>query len=171
MAEVLFGDYNPGGRLPLTFYNSLDELPAFDDYSVEGRTYQHFTGNPLYEFGYGLSYTKFNYRNMKVTDNGENVNVTFSVNNAGRRDGDEVAQVYVTYPETGVPMPVKQLRGFKRVSIPKGKSTEISIDIPKKDLRYWNESSGRFVTPKGNYNIMVGASSGDIRLQKEFLLR
>ncbi|MDE5981658.1 MAG: glycoside hydrolase family 3 C-terminal domain-containing protein, partial [Duncaniella sp.] len=171
VAEVLFGDYNPAGRLPLTFYNSLDELPAFDDYSVNNRTYQHFTGDPLYEFGYGLSYTKFNYRNLKVTDNGDSVNVAFTVSNTGKRDGDEVAQVYVTYPETGVQMPIKQLRGFQRVSIPRGKSTEVSINIPKKDLRYWNEEFGRFVTPKGSYNIMVGASSSDIRLTKDFQLK
>lgn len=171
VAEVLFGDYNPAGRLPLTFYNSLDELPAFDDYSVNNRTYQHFTGDPLYEFGYGLSYTKFNYRNLKVTDNGDTVNVAFTVSNTGKRDGDEVAQVYVTYPETGVQMPIKQLRGFQRVNIPRGKSTEVSIDIPKKDLRYWNEEFGQFVTPKGTYNIMVGASSSDIRLNKDFQLK
>ena len=170
IAEVLFGEYNPAGRLPLTFYNSLDELPAFNDYNVQGRTYQYFTGDPLYEFGYGLSYTNFKYKNLKVTDLGDDINVTFTVQNTGRYDGDEVAQVYVTYPDTGTYMPIKQLRGFDRVNVPKGKSTEVSINIPKKDLRYWNEEYGRFVTPKGQYQIMVGTSSKDIRLNSDFTI-
>ena len=170
IAEVLFGEYNPGGRLPLTFYNSLNELPAFNDYSVQGRTYQYFTGDPLYEFGYGLSYSKFKYKDLKVKDEGDDVKVSFVVQNTGKYDGDEVAQVYVSYPETGTYMPIKQLRGFERVSVPKGKSTEVTVTIPKKDLRYWNEEYQRFVTPKGNYHIMVGASSKDIRLERDFAI-
>ena len=167
IAETLFGEYNPGGRLPLTFYNSMEELPAFNDYALNsgpGRTYQYFTGKPLYEFGYGLSYTKFRYKDLKVNRDGDNVNVSFKVSNTGKRDGDEVAQVYVKYPETGTYMPIRQLRGFDRVSIPRGATKDVEISIPVADLRYWDEASKAFVTPKGQYEILVGASSSDIRL-------
>lgn len=166
VAEVLFGDYNPAGRLPLTYYNSLDELPAFDDYAVKGRTYQYFEGKPLYEFGYGLSYTKFRYKNKGITTENDTINVNFEISNVGKWNGDEVAQVYVQYPETGTYMPLKQLRGFSRVYIERGKSTKITVSIPKKDLRYWDEKSSQFITPKGQYVFSVGASSKDIRFQE-----
>ncbi len=166
VAEVIFGKYNPAGRLPLTFYNSLSELPAFNNYSVKNRTYQYFTGKPLYEFGYGLSYTSFEYSNLMTKVNADNVEVTFTISNTGKYDGDEVAQVYVKYPETGTYMPIKQLRGFKRTHIKKGDSQTITIVIPQKELRYWNEKSKQFVTPMGKYTIEVGASSQDIRLVK-----
>ena len=166
VAEVLFGDYNPAGRLPLTYYNSLDELPAFDDYSVKNRTYQYFEGKPLYEFGYGLSYTKFRYKNKGITVGNDTINVNIEISNTGKYSGDEVIQVYVHYPETGTYMPIKQLRGFSRVCVDKGKSKKITIAIPKKDLRYWDEKSGRFVTPEGQYTFLVGASSEDIRYQE-----
>ncbi len=166
VAEALFGKYNPGGRLPLTFYNSMDELPPFDDYSVQNRTYQYFTGTPLYEFGYGLSYTKFKYRKPTIELTQDTVFVEFLISNIGRYDGDEVAQVYVQYPETGTYMPIKQLKGFKRVHIKKGKTEKVSIAIPKASLRYWDEKSRGFVTPVGNYVFLVGASSQDIKYQQ-----
>ena len=170
VAEALFGDYNPAGRLPLTFYSSMDDLPAFDDYSLTngpGRTYQYFTGKPLYEFGYGLSYTKFKYSNLKIDNTADGLDVSFKVTNTGKRDGDEVTQVYVKYPETGTYMPIKQLRGFERISLPKGKSETVTITIPYAELRYWDDNTGGFVTPKGSYEILVGASSEDIRLKGE----
>lgn len=166
VAEVLFGDYNPAGRLPLTYYNSLDELPSFDDYAVKGRTYQYFEGKPLYEFGYGLSYTKFKYKKKEITTSEDAVNITFKISNTGKYDGDEVPQVYVQYPETGTYMPLKQLRGFSRVHIKKGKSMDVTISVPKKELRYWDESTRWFVNPKGKYVFLIGASSEDIRLQE-----
>lgn len=170
VAEALFGKYNPAGRLPLTFYRSMDDLPAFDDYSLTngpGRTYQYFTGKPLYEFGYGLSYTKFKYSDLKVDTTADGVDVSFKVRNTGKRDGDEVAQVYVKYPDTGTYMPIKQLRGFERISVPRGKSETVKVNIPYADLRYWDENTGGFVTPQGRYEIYVGASSDDIRLRGE----
>ena len=173
VAEALFGDYNPGGRLPLTFYRSMDDLPAFDDYSLTpgpGRTYQYFTGTPLYEFGYGLSYTTFRYSNLKTQDTGDEVQVSFDVANTGKRDGDEVAQVYVHYPETGTYMPIKQLRGFERVTLGKGKKQTVNITIPKRELRYWDEERDGFVTPSGTYTIMVGSSSQRIHLQSTITL-
>ena len=166
VAEVLFGDYNPGGRLPLTYYNSLDELPAFDDYSVKNRTYPHFEGKPLYEFGYGLSYTNFKYKKKSITQSNDTVDITFNLSNVGKYDGDEVAQVYVRYPETGTYMPLKQLKGFSRVHLKKGKSADITISIPKKELRYWDEKTRQFVTPTGEYVFQVGGSSENISIEE-----
>ena len=166
VAEVLFGDYNPGGRLPLTYYNSLDELPAFDDYSVKNRTYQYFEGKPLYEFGYGLSYTNFKYKKKSITQSNDTVDITFNLSNVGKYDGDEVAQVYVRYPETGTYMPLKQLKGFSRVHLKKGKSADVTISVPKKELRYWDEKTRQFVTPAGEYVFQVGGSSGNISIEE-----
>lgn len=172
VAEVLFGDYNPAGRLPLTYYNSESELPSFSDYDItKGRTYQYFKGKPLYPFGYGLSYTAFEYKNLDVKDEGKTVNVRFNVKNKGKRAGDEVAQLYVKLPDADIPMPIKQLKGFKRVTVNKGEIQDISISVKKEDLRYWDESKEAFVTPTGKYTFMVGASSDDIRLKKEIDLR
>jgi beta-glucosidase len=172
VAEVLFGDYNPAGRLPLTYYNSLDEVPAFGDYDItNNRTYQYFTGKPLYPFGYGLSYTTFQYRNLNIKDEGETVNVSFDLRNTGKMTGDEVAQVYVKLPELGIVQPIKELKGFKRVSVDKGKTEKVSINIEKEFLRYWDENTKQFVVPKGNYTFMVGSSSQDIKLTKDFNLQ
>ena len=167
VAEALFGDYNPGGRLPLTYYRSLDELPAFDDYDIQkGRTYMYFENKPLYPFGYGLSYTRFDYKNLKSEVSDDAVNLKFTVKNTGKYAGDEVAQVYVRFPESGIKVPLKQLKGFERVHIGKGKSAQVSVSIPKKELRLWDEKNGKFYTPSGNYIFMVGSSSDDIRLQQ-----
>ncbi|MDR2679406.1 MAG: glycoside hydrolase family 3 C-terminal domain-containing protein [Tannerella sp.] len=171
VAEALFGDYNPAGRLPLTYYNGLDELPPFDDYDItKGRTYQYFTGKPLYPFGYGLSYTSFEYKNMTVKDEGQTVRVGFDVKNTGKRDGSEVAQLYVKLPEMNILLPVKQLKGFKRVFIKKGQTEKIEIVVQKENLRYWDSEKSTFAVPSGAYRFMIGASSEDIRITKEFLL-
>ncbi len=171
VAEVLFGHYNPAGRLPLTYYSSLNEVPAFDDYDVtKGRGYQYFKGKPLYPFGYGLSYTSFVYKNLRLTESDEFVNLAFDLKNTGKMDGDEVSQVYVKLPETGVTMPIKELKGFKRSFIKKGETKRIEIEIKKEQLRYWNENLGKFVVPEGVYEFMVGASSSDIRLSEKYNL-
>lgn len=168
VAEVLFGDYNPGGRLPLTYYKSLDELPAFDDYDItKGRTYQYFRGDVLYPFGYGLSYTSFKYSDLQVTDEAEELSVTFRLKNTGRYAGDEVAQVYVKLPARDEVMPLKELKGFQRVSLNSGESRKVTIKLRKDLLRYWDEEKEAFVHPTGEYTIMVGSSSEDIRLQKK----
>jgi beta-glucosidase len=171
VAEALFGDYNPGGRLPLTYYNSLYELPAFDDYDItKGRTYQYFTGKPLYPFGFGLSYTTFKYSKPEINDLGDELSVKFDVKNTGRYDGDEVSQIYVKLPDTGVITPNRELKGFSRNTIRKGETRRIEIKIRKELLRYWDETKGGFVTPQGVYNFMIGSSSEDIRLRQEFTL-
>ncbi len=163
VAEVLFGDYNPGGRLPLTYYKTLDELPPFDDYDItKGRTYQYFEGKPLYPFGYGLSYTTFKYSQLKVEDKGETISVSYKIKNTGNRDGDEVSQVYVKLPVEGAPM--KELKGFKRTHIKKGQTADIRIDIKKEALRNWDDSRKKFIVPAGIHYFMVGSSSADIKL-------
>ena len=168
VADVLFGGYNPAGRLPLTFYNNLEELPEFGDYDItRGRTYQYFKGKALYPFGFGLSYTSFAYSGLQLKGLTSTIKVNFSVKNTGRLDGEEVAQVYVKLPAQKIPMPVKQLKGFKRIRIKKGKAEWVQIEIEKAQLRYWDESESKFVTPKGTYTIMVGASSEDIRLTRQ----
>ena len=167
VAEVLFGDYNPGGRLPLTYYKSLDELPPFDDYDItKGRTYKYFKGEVLYPFGYGLSYTSFKYSNLQVEDGEDEINVSFQLKNTGKCAGDEVAQVYVKLPERNEVMPVKELKGFERVSLKGGESKKVTVKLRKDLLRYWDEEQSQFVHPSGDYMIMLGASSADIRLQK-----
>jgi len=166
VAKVLFGDYNPAGRLPLTFYKSLADLPSFDDYDItKGRTYQYFKGKPLYPFGYGLSYTTFFYDGLKINDGGKTIKISFKIKNIGAMDGDEVSQLYVKMPDMKIPMPVKQLKGFKRISIKKGKTELVEIDINKEKLRCWDEKKSIFITPKGKYVFMIGSSSGDIRLK------
>ena len=166
VAEVLFGDYNPGGRLPLTYYKGLEDLPAFDDYDItKGRTYQYYKGDVLYPFGYGLSYTSFKYSGLKVTEDNEFANVSFTLKNVGKRAGDEVAQVYVKLPQRNEVMPVKELKGFERVTLKRGESRDVTINLRKDLLRYWDEAKGDFVYPSGEYTIMVGLSSADIRLQ------
>lgn len=165
VAEVLFGDYNPAGRLPITYYNSLNEIPAFDDYDItKGRGYQYFRKKPLYPFGYGLSYSTFKYSTPEIKDSGNSLTVLFNVKNTGKMSGDEVSQVYVRLPETGVVMPIKELKGFDRSFIKQGEDKRIAITIDKKQLRYWNDDLKTFVTPDGVYEFMIGASSDDIRL-------
>ena len=169
VAEVLFGDYNPAGRLPLTYYKGLDELPPFDDYDItKGRTYQYFEGDCLYPFGYGLSYTKYAYNNLKVEDKGDELLVSFRVKNVGKRAGDEVSQLYVKTPEVGGP--IKQLKGFSRTHFTKGESKTVTITVKKESLRHWDTKQEKFVVPQGDYQFMVGSSSADIRLQKTITL-
>lgn len=171
VAEALFGDFSPAGRLPLTFYNSMDELPDFNDYDVtKGRTYQYFQGTPLYSFGHGLSYTRFQYRNLRLQHSADEVTVQFDVKNVGKMDADEVCQVYVRYPDQDFVTPIKQLRGFQRVSIRKGASQQVTISIPREELRLWDEARSAFFTPTGTYEILVGASSSDIRLRGQVTL-
>lgn len=171
VAEVLFGDYNPGGRLPVTYYNSLDDIPAFDDYDItKGRSYQYFKGKPLYPFGYGLSYTSFQYNNMKIAEDNDQITVSFQVKNTGKMNGDEVSQLYVRLPETGVVMPLKELKGFQRNTIGKGETKKVEIAIQKEQLRYWDDQQEKFVIPSGTYEWMVGTSSEDIRLRKTLIV-
>ncbi len=167
VADVLFGKFNPAGRLPVTYYNRIEDLPPFDDYDITKRTYKYYEGDVLYPFGYGLSYSSFRYSNLNVADKGETLEVSFTLKNVGKMEGDEVAQVYVRLPEYEGKAPIKELRGFKRVHLKKGESREVTIPLRREDLRYWSESQEKFIVPEGLPEIMVGASSSDIRLKTE----
>jgi beta-glucosidase len=172
VADVLFGDYNPAGRLPITYYNNISELPAMNDYDIsKGRTYQYFKGKPLYTFGYGLSYTRFEYSNFSVKQTDSSLHVGFILKNAGDYNGDEVAQVYMKLPERNILLPVKELKGFKRLNLKKGEVQNVKIEIDKLKLRYWDETTASFVYPKGEYEVMVGASSEDIRVRKKVIIK
>ena len=166
VAEVLFGKYNPAGRLPLTYYNSVEDLPAFDDYDLSNRTYKCFKGGVLYPFGYGLSYSQFKYTNLSIDEKENTIDVEFDVKDIGRYDGDEVAQVYVQLSEYEGVVPEKELRGFKRVHLKKGEKQRVTVSLRREDLRYWSESKSKFIYPAGVPKVMVGASSADIRLIK-----
>lgn len=170
IADVLFGDYNPAGRLPFTFYSSVDDLPPFDDYEVSrGRTYMYFTGTPIYQFGYGLSYTTFEYSGLKIDRKSagaaDTVNVSFDLKNVGDRDGDEVAQLYIHDVQSSVKQPMKQLKGFQRVHLKKGETQHVTIPLAVGKLSFFDQGSKKFIVEPGAFDILVGASSSDIRLK------
>lgn len=169
VAEVLFGDVNPSGHLPLTFYRATADLPVFADYSMTNRTYRYFSGKPLYAFGHGLSYTAFEFKSgkldsKKIAPNGT-VKVSFTVKNTGKRDGDEVAQVYYRHLNSKVSQPKQSLCGFSRVSFKRGKSTRVTIKVPAGQLRYWDTEKKQYVVEPGDYEFLIGAASDDIRLK------
>lgn len=167
VAEAIFGDYNPGGRLPITYYTSLDNLPPFDDYDIgKGRTYMYYSEKPLYAFGHGLSYTTFAYDNMSAKAGRDAVDISFEIRNTGDYDGDEVAQVYVSFPDCGMTTPIRQLKGFKRVSIDKGGKKRVHISVPRSELRLWDEKKNEFFTPAGEYLFAVGSASDKLHLYK-----
>lgn len=159
VANVLTGRADPGGRLPLTFYRSLSDLPPFDDYSMQGRTYRYYKGTPVYAFGAGLSYTSFRYAPLKIVpldgaaENG--VEVTTEITNTGGRDGDEVAQLYLT-PPASEGAPRLALRGFQRVSLKAGEQRKISFRLSPRDLSFVSRDGARQLTP-GQYGISVGS--------------
>ena len=169
VADVLFGDYNPAGRLPVTCYKSASDLPDFSNYNMEGRTYKYFRGKALYPFGYGLSYTSFQYSNIKLSKEKinakESITVNVSVTNIGNRDGEEVVQLYVKNLASKQPEAIKSLKGFKRISIKKGESKTVELTLKADDLKYYDESKDDFTIEPGNYEIQVGASSDDIKLK------
>jgi beta-glucosidase len=174
IADVLFGDYNPAGRLPLTYYKSTEDLPAFNDYEVfNGRTYMYFGKSPIYAFGYGLSYTTFSYSDIKLDkpsfSKSDTITVSVDIKNSGKSDGDEVVQLYLQQKKADIKMPIKQLKAFRRISLKKGEVRTVSFALSKKDLSYWNDKN-EFVLDAAEFNIQVGASSDDIRQEITFKL-
>ncbi|MFA6449115.1 MAG: glycoside hydrolase family 3 C-terminal domain-containing protein [bacterium] len=172
IADVLFGDYNPAGRLPFTFFKSVDDLAPFDDYEVtHGRTYMYFTKEPLYPFGYGLSYSGFEYGDLSIdkkkAKESDTVNVSFNVKNTGDADGDEVVQLYIHNVESPVIQPAKQLRGFKRIHLKKGETTTVTLPLLVKNLAFWDDRTNKFFVEPGAFDILVGASSNDIKLKSK----
>ncbi len=158
LADVLLGDYNPEGKLPVTFYKNDSQLPPFEDYSMKGRTYRYFDGEALYPFGYGLSYTTFSLDNLSWDE--ELHKVSIDVTNTGEKDGVEVIQVYLKYidDEDG---PIKSLRGFSRVELNAGQKKTVSIDLPTSSFEWWDKDTNTMHPLNGKYNLMVGTSSQD----------
>ena len=158
VADVLFGDYNPAGRLPVTYYKSIEQLPTFENYDMEGRTYRYFRQMPLYPFGFGLSYTRFAYTDLKVPAEvkmGDKINVSVKVTNTGDRDGDEVVQLYLTDEKASTPRPIRQLEGFKRISLKKGESQTVQFVLEPRQLSMINDKDKLVVEP-GWFTISVG---------------
>ena len=165
VTDVLFGKVNPAGRTNQTWVRDILDLPHILDYDIRhGRTYMYFKGDALYPFGYGLSYTSFNYEQARVQkQDKQNVYVSVSITNTGKRDGDEVVQLYASYPESKVEHPKRQLKAFERVSIPAGQTKEVILKVSKSDLSYWDETRHSFVPETGRIQLEIGASSADIR--------
>ncbi|MFT3827983.1 MAG: glycoside hydrolase family 3 C-terminal domain-containing protein [Chitinophagaceae bacterium] len=167
LADLLFGAVSPSGRLPVTFYRSLQDLPSYDNYSMQGRTYRYFNGQVQYPFGFGLSYTTFqyNWQQQPAAIRNEQDTVRFIVNitNTGKMDGDEVAQAYIRYPD-GERMPLKELKSFRRVHLAKGTKQSVKMNIPVAELRKWDLQANQWKLYPGEYKILVGSSSQDIKL-------
>ena len=159
VADVLFGNYNPAGRLPVTFYKSVDQLPPFDDYSMQGRTYRYFKGEPLYPFGFGLSYTKFDYSNVRFNAKsikaGSPINVSVDVSNTGGEDGDEVVQLYLTDLVASAPVPIRTLVGFDRISLRRGEKRTVTFTITPRQMSLIDDSGKRKIEP-GEFAITIG---------------
>jgi len=159
LAEVLFGDYNPAGRLPVTFYKSLADLPPFDDYRMAGRTYRYFRGEPLFPFGYGLSYTTFAYSNLRLSARtiapSETLTVSVDVQNVGQLAGDEVVQLYVSDIAASVPVPIRQLAGFMRLHLATGEKQTVTFTLAPRQLSLIDDAGRRVIEP-GEFQVAVG---------------
>jgi beta-glucosidase len=169
VADVLFGDYNPAGRLPLTFYASSDQLPDFEDYNVAtGRTYRYFKGEPLYPFGHGLSYTTFEYGTANLSKNNiaknETVSLNFDLKNTGALNGDEVVQVYIRNPQDAEG-PIKSLRAFKRINVAAGATAAVSIPLAPSAFEFFDPQTNRMTVKPGQYEVLYGGSSADAALK------
>jgi beta-glucosidase len=171
LADVLFGDYNPGGRLVQTWPRSMEQLPPMMDYNIrDGRTYMYFKGEPLFPFGYGLSYTSFTYSNFKTNTTiikaGTEATISVDITNAGKRTGDEVVQLYLRHLNSTVSRPQKELKAFQRVTIKPGEKKTVQLKLKANDLRYWDKDRHRFVLEKDKVELMIGSSSADIKFFK-----
>jgi beta-glucosidase len=170
VADVIFGNANPSGRLPVTFYKASEKLPAFDDYNMRGRTYRYFEGEPLYPFGHGLSYTRFEYSDIKVdrarVDQNGTVNVSVNVKNTGARPGAEVVQLYVRPISPRESRALKELHGAERLELKAGEARRVSFAlVPNRDFTRYDVARKAYAVDSGNYEVQVGASSSDIRLK------
>jgi beta-glucosidase len=168
VADTLFGDANPAGRLPVTFYESVRQLPPFADYGMEGRTYRYFRGEPVYAFGFGLSYTRFEYSGLRlsrsVLGTTDRLDVSIDVRNAGALAGDEVVQLYVRRAGSASPEAIRTLRGFDRIRLAAGEQKQVRFTIvPERDLATYDEARKAYVVAPGPFNIDIGSSSRDLR--------
>jgi beta-glucosidase len=169
IADVIFGDTNPAGRLPVTFYQGVDQLPPFDDYAMTGRTYRYLAEPPLYPFGHGLSYTRFEYSHLRIEPQqigpAGQTQISVDVCNTGERAGEEVVQLYVSFLDSAVARPIKELKGFHRMSLAPGETRTVEFTLAAAQLAWW-DGAGWAVEP-GMIRVLVGSSSEDIRLQSE----
>jgi beta-glucosidase len=175
LADILFGDANPGGRLVHTWPTSLDQLPPMMDYDIRhGRTYMYFKDQPLFPFGYGLSYTTFEYSNLRLSSKqirrDSSLVVRFEIKNTGNRAGAEVAQLYVRYPNSSVERPKQQLAGFKRVTLSPGEKKTVEIPLNPNTFSYWNVQRHQFEIEPGSVDVMIGSSSALIRFSDTLLI-
>ncbi len=173
LADIIFGNESPSGRLVQTWVSSIDELPPILDYNIRnGRTYMYSKSAPLFPFGYGLTYTSFSYSDLKTDgktiSKGGTVNVSFRIKNTGNYDSDEVAQLYVSFPGSKVERAAKALKGFTRIMIRKGEEKLVTIPVKAADLTYWDTESGKWVLEPGKIDFFVGSSSSDIKLKGTF---
>jgi len=173
VSDVIFGHYNPAGRLTQTWVKNITDLPHMMDYDItHGRTYMYFKEKPLYPFGYGLSYTRFNYSgtalNDRVIERGDTLRVCFNLKNSGNMDGDEVVQLYVSARKHTDKDPIKQLKAFQRISLRKGETKKVELTVPYTELQVWDEKQNRFILPDKEMTLEIGASSSDIRLRTTF---
>jgi beta-glucosidase len=163
IAETLSGKNNPAGRLPVTFYTGVEQLPPFGDYSMNNRTYRYFKGTPLFPFGYGLSYTTFTYSGLTLPKNsikaGDPLVVEVTVNNTGKREGDEVAQLYLSFPNMAG-APLRALRGFKRVHLKPGEAQKLRFELKERDLSMVSEAGDPMIA-EGQYSISIGGGQPD----------
>jgi beta-glucosidase len=176
LADVLFGDYNPAGRLVQTWPKSLDQVPDLMDYNIRnGRTYMYFDGEPLYPFGYGLSYTKFKYSNLKTSStelkSEGSITISVDVENIGERDGEEVVQMYIEYVNSSVQRPQKELKGFNRVMVEAGKKVTVELSLDARDTAYWNVEKHGWIIEEGDLKIRVGSSSSDQDLRQNCIIK
>jgi beta-glucosidase len=167
VADILFGDANPAGRLPVTFYRATTDLPPFDNYSMSNRTYRYFNGRADFAFGHGLSYTKFDYTNLKLNRTsytaGDPIKLTFSLLNSGAWDGDEVVQVYFRHVNSPRPQPRLALCGFMRIHLQANQGGKITMTIPAEQFRNWDPAKKQYIVEPGSYELLLGAASDDIR--------
>jgi len=176
IADVLFGDVNPGGKLPQTFYASTQQLPPMWDYDLihHPRTYLYFEQPVLYPFGHGLSYTQFEYDNIKLSSNriqkDGKVEIQFTIKNIGKMKGDEVAQVYVRCLDAPIKVPINQLKRFQRVSLDPGKKKTLAFNVPASELSFYDTQTNEFTTIPGRWEIQIGSSCKDIHLKKMIML-
>lgn len=173
VGQALFGDVNPGGRLPVTFYRADQAMPAFDDYKMEGRTYRYFRGSPLYPFGHGLSYTRFDYGKLQLDaariGNDGTLKVQVEIANTGKRAGDEVVQLYAKRLQAQPGDAQQELRGFQRVHLAPGERRTVAFELQANQaLRQYDEARAAYAVPTGAYEVRVGASSADIRATRRF---
>lgn len=173
IADVIFGNINPGGKLPYTVYASESQVPPQDEYDVsKGFTYMYIKGKPLFPFGYGLSYTDFKYSDLKISPKNirpsDSVIIKIAIENTGKVTGDEVVQLYIHDVKSSVKTLVKELRGFKRITLNPGEKKDVVFSLQGKELAFYDEKTHGFIVEPGAFDVLIGSSSEDIRLKTQF---